>query len=125
MTAFAYRRKAARIMPACRKGRMFGAAVAAAALLAGCERTEPLKPLPTVEADGTLSIPPDYRPRATSDASRVDCEGYFAMNPPEVRAEARRLCASSSTPAERERNPYCRIDQITVACSSRAMPPAG
>ena len=94
----------------------------AATLLAGCDATDATQPLPTVESDGSLSIPAGYRPDPEIDTSRVDCEQYFALNPAEVRDEAGRLCATSSDPAERERNPYCQIEAITAACTSRRAP---
>lgn len=99
-----------------------------AVLLAGCTAPDvasPLaqepapQPLPTVDAEGTLSIPPGHEPGPKIDTARVDCEQYLAMTPVDIREEARRLCTSSATPAERERNPYCEIDAVTTACLAR------
>ena len=93
-------------------------------LLASCAAAEaPPQPQPTIEADGALSIPDGYQPGAPIDPARVDCEQYLQMNPPDVRNEAQRLCASSA-PGERDRNPYCQIEAITAACT-RPAPDAG
>jgi hypothetical protein len=99
----------------------------AAALLTGCDALDPNdaanatppQPLPTVDAEGALSIPAGYQPGPKIDTTRVDCGQYLAMTPVDIREEARRLCTSSTTPAERERNPYCGIDAVTTACLAR------
>lgn len=96
-------------------------ALVLAATLAGCSAPDSPQATPqaqpTVDSDGSLSIPAGYNPGLQVDPARVDCKQYLELNPPDVREEAGRLCSASTTPAERERNPYCQIESITVACT--------
>lgn len=87
-------------------------------VLAGsaCERSSSDQPLPTVDAEGTLTIPEGYRPGRETDLSRVDCPQFLAMTPKEMRTEMRKLCESSTTAEERGKNPMCEGHRITEHC---------
>lgn len=85
-------------------------------LASGCEGAATDQPLPTVDSSGKLNIPAGYKPGPQTDLSRVDCPQYLAMTPVEIRSEIRSLCASSTTPEERARNPYCETQRVTEYC---------
>lgn len=85
-------------------------------LAAGCDSPPAEQPLPTVDADGTLTVPAGYTPGPKIDLSRVDCPQYLAMTPVEMRNEMKALCAQSTTPEERARNPLCEAQRITEHC---------
>lgn len=86
-------------------------------LSSGCEKSTREQPLPTVDAEGKLTIPDGYTPEPRVDLSRVDCQQYLAMNSEQLRNEIKSLCLSSKTAEERERNPYCQTHEITDHCT--------
>lgn len=94
----------------------FGPLLTLLLLVSGCEGAATDQPLPTVDSSGKLDIPPGYKPGPQTDLSRVDCAQYLAMTSVEIRSEIRSLCASSTTPEERARNPYCETEKVTEYC---------
>jgi|SRR5690606_26121271 hypothetical protein len=85
-------------------------------LATGCDSPSAEQPLPTVDREGTLTVPADYAPGPKTDLSRVDCPQYLAMTPVEMRNEMKALCAQSTTPEARARNPMCEAQRITDHC---------
>ena len=51
-----------------------------------------------------------------TDLSRVDCLQYLKMTPVELRSEINTLCAQSTTPEARARNPMCEAQRVTDHC---------
>ena len=85
-------------------------------LATGCDSPSAEQPLPTVDREGTLTVPADYAPGPKTDLSRVDCPQYLAMTPVEMRTDMKALCAQSTTPEARARNPMCEAQRITDHC---------
>lgn len=85
-------------------------------LAAGCDSPSAQRPLPTVDREGTPTVPAGYAPGPKTDLSRVDCPQYLAMTPVELRDEMKALCAQSTTPEARARNPMCEAQRITDHC---------
>ncbi|MFC0679606.1 hypothetical protein ACFFGH_17350 [Lysobacter korlensis] len=83
----------------------------------GCGDGSDNQPLPTVDSEGRLTIPAGYKPGPDIELSRVDCEGYLAMTPIDIREEARRMCLQSTTDTERAANPYCKAHRVTEYCT--------
>lgn len=85
-------------------------------LAAGCDSRTAEQPQPTVDRDGTLTVPAGYVPGRKIDLSSVDCPQYLAMTPVEMRNGMKALCAQSTTPEARARNPMCEAQRITDHC---------